>query len=819
MGDMARDKAQFHQSQPAAPPIKASVKKPTTKPSQSTEVISPPTWWEIDNITTSMRDGLAILSHDREIMFLNEGAQTLLGFKVDVLGKSVEEVIGNFADYGFPDSTLKLFGDVQAALNEASEGKQVRFVFEIIKPGPNITVEAELGPYKDRSGKKLGILVTLRDQTLLYAERDKLRVIQESHGIGLTILDGSNRVIAVNSRFEEMNSYLPGKNYVEAIAELSKKGLIVTDVDIESVIERARGGKDVTFYCEANFENATSHIQLLASVINPDDPDEGIMITTRDVTSLVAKTVEANEMAKLAGKHSRELTSLAELSSFVGFRYDKIYDKYISTISELLKTGHVSIYLYQPGVQALKRVATSTNFNEHPEDWKLDSNHPVVESFLRRKSQIYTPDDDGGGETFDANLLAIPVTYQSKSLGAMVVSHRKTKFGSHDIRLMKLIAARLAVIIENGELYNEINSRRERWEAVFKFAEEGIVIFDKQGYIVGFNPAAGKLTGHKGGSDVIGKAFNEIIHTVSPEGVSLASSSPLRRVLNSGEVVAKRQQLLQTKSGQTVWTEISYSPIFDDEGVVTSGIAIISNVQKEREVEAVKSDFISIVSHELRTPLTAIKGFLSMLLQKDFGPLSDKQFHFLNRVYFTNQRMIHLVEDLLDASSIESGKIQLKKEPLAMEPIINDVINELASKGFERQILLKVARKQRLPLVLADEVRLRQILLNLVDNAIKYSLPKSDVVIEFHVQGNELVTSVRDQGVGITAAHIERLFQKFGRIYNPMSMQVGGSGIGLYIVKNLVESHDGRIWVTSREGKGSKFSFSLPIAKQLPLLP
>ena len=108
--------------------------------------------------------------------------------------------------------------------------------------------------------------------------------------------------------------------------------------------------------------------------------------------------------------------------------------------------------------------------------------------------------------------------------------------------------------------------------------------------------------------------------------------------------------------------------------------------------------------------------------------------------------------------------------------------------------------------------------MNLIDNAIKYSLPKSEVVIDFKVQGGELITSVRDQGVGITANQVERLFQKFGRIYNPMSMQAGGTGLGLYIVKNLVESHGGDIWVTTRVGKGSKFSFSLPIAKQLPLI-
>jgi two-component system phosphate regulon sensor histidine kinase PhoR len=180
--------------------------------------------------------------------------------------------------------------------------------------------------------------------------------------------------------------------------------------------------------------------------------------------------------------------------------------------------------------------------------------------------------------------------------------------------------------------------------------------------------------------------------------------------------------------------------------------------------------------------------------------------------------MVDLVEDLLDVSHIESGKINLQTNPLAMEGIITDVVSELASKGFERQILLKVNRKQKLPLVLADESRLRQILINLIDNAIKYSFPKSEVVIDFKVQGDELITSVTDSGVGISPSQIERIFQKFGRIYNPMSVQAGGSGLGLYIVKRLVESHGGRIWVTGREGKGSRFSFTLPIARQLPLL-
>ena len=170
-----------------------------------------------------------------------------------------------------------------------------------------------------------------------------------------------------------------------------------------------------------------------------------------------------------------------------------------------------------------------------------------------------------------------------------------------------------------------------------------------------------------------------------------------------------------------------------------------------------------------------------MILNKDFGALNDKQFHYLLRVYQSTQRMIDLVEDLLDANRIEDGRIKLAIRPLSLESVIHEVVNELASKGFEREISIKVNRTKRLPLVLADEARLRQVLTNLIDNAIKYSLPKGEVGVSFKVQGDELVISIRDYGVGITANQIDRIFQKFGRIYNPMSIQAGGSGLGLYI--------------------------------------
>lgn len=659
-----------------------------------------------------------------------------------------------------------------------------------------------------------GVVTGLPAESAETTAQEKLRIIQESHGIDMITLDAAGVVTSITTRMPKLDAGLRGKVLVDAVMSPPLSDQLLFDMDPADIVKWARRGREVTFYAETTLGGTRRHLQLLACLVNPGDDESALMITARDVTALVQKTIEANEMARLASRHSRELSSLAELSAFVGFRFPQIYKKYLAATVSLLESDAAGIYLYHPDKQQLHRVATTDG--QPSADLRLEEHHPAAVAFRRRKAQLHRP-PEGEGEASRAHMLAVPISYHSKTLGVITASGRSRPYDNHDVKLMRLVATRLAIIIENAELYNEVNSRRERWEAVFTFAEEGIIIFDRVARVVGFNPAAAKLTGFSS-ADAMRKPFVDVVQAVSPEGVSLSSLSPIRRVLQEGDVVTKREQLLQTKAGQTVWTEISYSPIFDDDGMVTSGIAVISNIQKEREMEAAKSDFISIVSHELRTPLTAIKGFLSMLLKKDFGGLSDKQFHFLSRVYQTNQRMIGLVEDLLDMSHIESGKIRLKVAPVAMEPIISEVVTEMSSKGFERQIALKIARKQKLPLVLADEGRLRQILTNLIDNAIKYSLPKSEVIIEFKSQNGELVTSVKDQGVGITAAHIERLFQRFGRIYNPMSMQAGGTGLGLYIVKNLVESHGGRIWVTSREGKGSRFSFSLPVAQQLPLL-
>ncbi len=757
---------------------------------------------EIKRTRDLMQDGLLVIDPECRLRYFNAAAGKLLSLSVESIGRLM------CRNESGTELHMPLEADeVAGAVQDALAGKSVRKSFASDAKEAR-QFEALFSAYLDSDGKPIGVLVNIRDITELYREREKLRTIQSSIQDGLVLLEADGTVSECNQEWLNLfglEEDLHGKSLLEGLRSKN----LAFDRDINSVLEEVMQGKRLMAY--ARLGEGDRHLQIHFGPILSGDKVRGVVATARDITMLMEKTIEAGHASVKAQRHLRELSQLADLSAIVGFNLGGILQRYITKVTTIATSPLISIYLYEPKSQQLVCEASSRSKDDDERLVPIDGKHLAAQAFAGRKT-ISTPPSRK-----EPARLAIPIVHHSKTLGVLLVGREETPYNEHDERLLRLVATRLAILVENANLYHDVNARRERWEAVFRFTDEGIVIFDGEGKIVGFNPAAINMTGYEA-AEAIGKPFVKIVKSISKEGTDLARVSPVNRILAEGITVAKSEQLLEVKGGVRLWTEVSYSPIFDDAGRVTSGIAIIRNIQKDREIEEIKSDFISIVSHELRTPLTAIKGFLSMVLKEDFGALNEKQEKYLGRVYQSNQRMIHLVEDLLDVSYIESGKINLTIKPVAMDDIISEVLAEVAPKATSRDIQVQVARRTKLPMVLADGTRLHQVLLNLVDNGIKYSPNGSLVKVDFTLRGDELITSVTDQGVGITKSQLDRLFTKFGRIYNPMSVQAGGTGLGLYITKNLVESHGGRIWVTTREGKGSKFSFSLPIAKQLPLI-
>ncbi len=244
-----------------------------------------------------------------------------------------------------------------------------------------------------------------------------------------------------------------------------------------------------------------------------------------------------------------------------------------------------------------------------------------------------------------------------------------------------------------------------------------------------------------------------------------------------------------------------------------------SDLQRANEklevLDKLKDEFVSLASHELRTPMTAIKSYAWMVLNGKAGDLTPKASEYIDRVYESTERLIHLVNEMLDVSRIESGKVQLSIEPFDMVVLAHDVQAEFQARVAEREQTLEVHTDGILPKVAADREKIHQVLENLIGNSVKFTHKGGKIMVNMKVNEGHVEIAVKDTGMGISKQDIPKLFSKFGRIQSSLEPMVGnGSGLGLYISKQYVDLHHGTIWVDSEVDKGTTFVFTLPIAKE-----
>ncbi|MBU1031854.1 HAMP domain-containing histidine kinase [Patescibacteria group bacterium] len=246
----------------------------------------------------------------------------------------------------------------------------------------------------------------------------------------------------------------------------------------------------------------------------------------------------------------------------------------------------------------------------------------------------------------------------------------------------------------------------------------------------------------------------------------------------------------------------------------TSNLLIEAN-RKLKELDIIKDDFVSIASHELRTPMTAIRSYAWMVLHRSNVPLPDNVEKYLVRISISTERMINLVNDMLNISRIESGRIEIKPEPVDLISLGKDIVDEVYYSKSTAKNIKFILLEEKLPKIFADPEKLRQVFLNILGNALKFSSNGGKITISFFTDGRTIETRIKDEGPGLAREDLGRLFKKFGRLDNSYTSVAtsGGTGLGLYISKNLIELMKGRIWATSEGlGKGSTFTFALPVA-------
>jgi two-component system phosphate regulon sensor histidine kinase PhoR len=253
-----------------------------------------------------------------------------------------------------------------------------------------------------------------------------------------------------------------------------------------------------------------------------------------------------------------------------------------------------------------------------------------------------------------------------------------------------------------------------------------------------------------------------------------------------------------------------FFPITDTGGGSLGLGLLLSDITRERELDEMKSQLLSTVSHELRTPLASIKGFATTLLREDVEWDETSRHEFLSIIDKESDRLSELIGNLLDMSRIEAGTLRVEPEPTDLYPIIEETAAGFRMVTHDHQFHLQLPPS--LPLAMADPRRTRQVLRNLVENAVKYSPEGGPITIRAKLTADSIQLSVTDQGIGIDSQQLKSIFDRFYQVDSASTRKVGGSGLGLSICKAIVEAHDGEIWVESQTGAGSTFHFTLPLA-------
>ena len=393
--------------------------------------------------------------------------------------------------------------------------------------------------------------------------------------------------------------------------------------------------------------------------------------------------------------------------------------------------------------------------------------------------------------------ITVPLRTGERTFGALTLVSESRELEDADFELAQELGARAAIAVENARLYREAERRAEAVLAL-AYVGDGVVLLDDDGRVRFWNAAAAAITGVRE-ADALGRQPSEVLPAWG-ELVGLAELADADAPQRARSVTVP----IETAAGDR-W--VAVTGVAFDEGVVYA----LRDVTDEQELERARSDFVATASHELRTPLAAVYGAARTLRRTDIELPAEQQEAFLDIIVSETERLTAIVSQILLAGQLEEGRVDVTTTATDLRPLVESV---LASTRLRTpaHIELRVEQNGDRAVALADEDKLRQVLVNLLDNAIKYSPDGGEVAVELAGGAGRVRLTVRDQGLGVPAGEQERIFEKFYRLDPALTRGVGGSGLGLFISRELVTRMGGSLTVRSRPGEGAAFVVDLPAA-------
>ncbi|HEY1372950.1 MAG TPA: ATP-binding protein [Candidatus Binatia bacterium] len=414
----------------------------------------------------------------------------------------------------------------------------------------------------------------------------------------------------------------------------------------------------------------------------------------------------------------------------------------------------------------------------------------------------------------------VPITSKNRSMGRsrflgmmMVGSRRLHRFSEDEIDLLTAFGAQLGAALDNLNLYEEVKEGKDYIENLVESAGDAIVSTDLAHCILTWNAGAEAVFGYSK-EEAIGRSLALLLPPDSD-----GELDDIRRRIEEKGVLRNLELQRRRKDGARIEVAAAVSPIRDRSGCVTGLLHLAKDVtdkkryeERLKQLDAMKSEFVSSVSHELRTPLTAIKGSVDNMLDGLTGALNEKQGRYLTRIKSNTDRLSRLINDLLDLSAIEAGKIDLKRSRVALAPLARDVAETLRPVAADKSIHLEVSAADATVTAWADRDKVIQVFMNLIGNALKFTPAEGKVTVAVERDGEGWAkVSINDTGPGIPTEEAQKIFDRFYQVAAAGRQKARGTGLGLSISKSLVEMHGGKIWMESQPGHGSTFSFTLPV--------
>jgi PAS domain S-box-containing protein len=409
--------------------------------------------------------------------------------------------------------------------------------------------------------------------------------------------------------------------------------------------------------------------------------------------------------------------------------------------------------------------------------------------------------------------LGVPVqTADGEIQGVLAVYTRMARrFRADEVDGLAALAGSAAVALRNAMLYERVAQEKDAGEAILAQVADAIVASDADDRITRWNAAAERVTGLRA-RRVLGRELGELLRSELGDSDGIARDALAAAAGGTG--TSAPMEIRLERGGREIWLSATAASLRDPREELPGTVYAIRDVSDERRLDQVKSDFVATVSHELRTPLTSIYGFAETLLRADATFGEDDRATFVRYIATEAERLTRLVDGLLSATRLEAGAVQLALGPVDVPALAREVATAARGRSDKHQVKLVVPAHP--VYALADQDRVRQVLINLVDNAIKYSPQGGEVRVQASGRGNLVEIRVSDQGMGISELDQQNLFRKFFRVDASQRGGIRGVGLGLFLVRGFVAAMGGRIWVESELGKGSTFVVELPATEEAP---